>query len=168
MRGLNVGSGGRRFDLPWVNCDRVLSTHPHVCCDGIALPFPDECFEVVVLWHVIEHFGREESDALLRECNRVLKPGGRFIAAVPDIRQLAKRYLVNQMDEALYTTNIYGPWAGHDEDRHKQGWSQQTFLDYVRDAALWASVRVFGGYPQRPEGTDLNLDWWMASVEAIK
>jgi SAM-dependent methyltransferase len=57
---------------------------PHVSavgCPGEALPFANDTFDVVFSHFVLEHL--RDRAATLRESLRVLKPGGRFIAAVP-------------------------------------------------------------------------------------
>jgi predicted SAM-dependent methyltransferase len=57
------------------------------------LPFPDSCVEAIYSSHVLEHFTypRPMLD-LLRECLRVLKPGGRFIVAVPNAELYLRAY----------------------------------------------------------------------------
>ncbi|MFC1674314.1 radical SAM protein [Candidatus Omnitrophota bacterium] len=45
------------------------------------LDFPDICFDLVLLHHVIEHI--EDDRAVLRECFRVLKPEGFLILGIP-------------------------------------------------------------------------------------
>ena len=50
-------------------------------CD--AIPFPDECFDSVVMTEVLEHIQEEHLDVSLREVQRVLKNGGLFIGTVP-------------------------------------------------------------------------------------
>ncbi len=45
-----------------------------------ALPFPRECFDIVVTVGVMEHF--EDADAAAAEIHRVLKPSGRYIALI--------------------------------------------------------------------------------------
>lgn len=47
-----------------------------------ALPFPDESVDVCFSKSVMEHLHNPEK--MLTECYRVLKPGGRIIAMVPD------------------------------------------------------------------------------------
>lgn len=46
------------------------------------LPFPDECFDLVVCDNVLEHL--ESPESTLNEVARVLRPGGRFIAKTPN------------------------------------------------------------------------------------
>jgi SAM-dependent methyltransferase len=57
--------------LPWV-LDKSLPE-----CN-----FPDNHFQLVVLWHVLEHL--PDPLAALREICRILKPGGRLSLAVPN------------------------------------------------------------------------------------
>jgi len=50
--------------------------------DGRHLPFPDESFDVITAWHVIEHVG--DIRQTLTEWRRVLKPGGVMALETPD------------------------------------------------------------------------------------
>jgi SAM-dependent methyltransferase len=45
-----------------------------VTADAAALPFPDESFDLITSFAAFEHF--MEVDKVVRECSRVLKPGG--------------------------------------------------------------------------------------------
>lgn len=46
------------------------------------LNFPDQSFDVVVMWHVLEHVS--DPRPTLAEVSRILRPGGIFLVAVPD------------------------------------------------------------------------------------
>ena len=50
--------------------------------DAMHLPFPSDSFDAVHVERVLMHL--EDPDAALREVCRVLKPGGRLVAAEPD------------------------------------------------------------------------------------
>src|SRR5690349_12550390 len=102
---LNLGSGQRPFEKPWINVDSQSRWEPDVCCDASCLPFEDESAEIVVLHHVLEHFGCGEGRGLVEEAHRVLTPGGRLIVTVPDARRLAQMWLMGKMSDQLYFTN---------------------------------------------------------------
>jgi SAM-dependent methyltransferase len=48
---------------------------------GVALPFQDASFDLVLSFDVLEHI--RDSDAHLAEVSRVLKPGGRYLIQTP-------------------------------------------------------------------------------------
>lgn len=52
-----------------------------VCASALQLPFPDESFEVVSAFDVVEHLDPEAAG--LHQLARVLVPGGRLLLAVP-------------------------------------------------------------------------------------
>jgi len=52
-------------------------------------PFVDEAFDLVVSLEGIEHF--ENQTAFLRECARVLRPGGRLLLTTPNVLHLNAR-----------------------------------------------------------------------------
>jgi SAM-dependent methyltransferase len=90
---LNLGCGVRRHP-DWINVDA------HARVDGILehdlrrpLPFPDNTFKVVYHSHTLEHFDAEQGRRLMRECHRVLAPGGVVRVVVPDLEQIARDYL---------------------------------------------------------------------------
>lgn len=56
------------------------------------LPFPDHEWQGILLHHVFEHLPPETTDALLKECLRVLEPGGVLRIAVPDCGLAAQLY----------------------------------------------------------------------------
>lgn len=57
---------------------------PRICRKAFpACGFPDTCFDVVVMWHSLEHF--LDPVSYLKEAYRVLKPDGLLMAEVPNI-----------------------------------------------------------------------------------
>ena len=55
-----------------------------------ALPFADDSFETLISMEGIEHF--ENQAGFVRECARVLKPGGLMILTTPNVMHLSARF----------------------------------------------------------------------------
>jgi predicted SAM-dependent methyltransferase len=93
MKCLNLGCGSR-YHPAWINVD-FAPEDPAVLSHDLrkGVPFPGEEFDVVYHSHVLEHFSQQGAREFLRECLRVLKPGGTLRVAVPDLELIAKTYL---------------------------------------------------------------------------
>jgi predicted SAM-dependent methyltransferase len=94
---LNVGCGPNIKDS-WVNID----LHPAADLRLDArrrMPFADGSADIVYSEHFLEHLEYPE-DAMnfLRECLRILAPGGRFSVAVPDAERVVRAYVDNDAD----------------------------------------------------------------------
>ncbi|HKQ60901.1 MAG TPA: methyltransferase domain-containing protein [Candidatus Polarisedimenticolaceae bacterium] len=91
-RVLDIGGGRRRgrFRAPtqaqWIVADVSSAGQPHVRADVQALPFRDSAFDAIKITEVLEHV--PDTCAALRECRRVLRPGGRLVATVPFLERL--------------------------------------------------------------------------------
>jgi len=57
-------------------------------------PFPDDTFDAIHSNHVVEHLTVEETGSYLAETQRVLKPGGIFRLAVPDLESKCREYIL--------------------------------------------------------------------------
>jgi SAM-dependent methyltransferase len=92
-RFVNLGCGNR-FHPDWVNADIAPHDPSVMQCDlSQRLPFPDNDFDVVYHSNVLEHIRRADATAFLRECFRVLNPGGILRVAVPDLERICRLYL---------------------------------------------------------------------------
>ena len=78
---LNVGAGYTALGERVVNIDIFDSGTTDVIASGMALPFPDNCADLVILQGVLEHV--EDATSTLAESFRVLKPGGLFYTEMP-------------------------------------------------------------------------------------
>jgi len=164
---INLGSGQRRFDS-WVNVD-IISRQgqvPDVIADGSGLPMKDGSTDCVVLQHVLEHFNLGKADGMLRECHRVLKRGGSLIVTVPDLRRLAQRWLIGQIEDYIFFVNTYGAYQGEEGDIHRWGFNQSSLLQSLEGVADWSKVKHFNR--RVIPGADIASDWWIAGAECVK
>lgn len=90
---VNLGCGSR-FEPSWVNID-IIATGEGVIAHDLSngIPLPDQSCEVVYHSHVLEHIPRESAGEFLRECFRVLQPGGVLRVAIPDLERIARTYI---------------------------------------------------------------------------
>lgn len=121
--------------------------------------------EIIVLHHVLEHFGCGEGAGMLRECYRVLQPGGSLLVFVPDMIALAENWLRGGIGTQIYLTNVYGAFMGDLADRHRWGFTLDSLMAELRVNGRWY-VDKFGW--RDIEGADIARDWWILGVEAIK
>ena len=90
---LDFGCGSKPYESlfknanSYIGIDLEASGHSHqdskvdVFYDGKTIPFPDEHFDAVVCFEVLEHvFNIKE---IIQELNRVLKPNGKLLISVP-------------------------------------------------------------------------------------
>jgi SAM-dependent methyltransferase len=95
------------------------------------LPHPalePDSFDVITMWHALEHV--HTPLPVLREAHRLLAPGGKLVAAVPNIDGLPFRW--------------FGPaWYGLDLPRHLTHFAPQTLQRMAETAGFqMESVRV--------------------------
>jgi predicted SAM-dependent methyltransferase len=92
---VNLGCGAS-YHPEWINLDFVPHSNEVVQCDlRKNLPFADGVCSAVYHSHVLEHFRRNQGELFIRECFRVLSPGGVIRVVVPDLETIARLYLEN-------------------------------------------------------------------------
>lgn len=90
---LDFGCGSKPYKHLFDGCDSYIgldtqnSGHNHqkskvdVYFDGVKIPFPDDTFDAVVSFQVLEHLA--DSKFMLSEIHRVLKKSGRLLITAP-------------------------------------------------------------------------------------
>ncbi len=117
------------------------------------LPWADGTFQVVYSSHVLEHLHHADLVPLLRECRRVLEPGGVARMLVPDLRAIILEYMGQ--------TRV--PWDGPPPP-------SPTAADRVNTLMLLRSVeRPRGGLMYRVYSAfaDLHSHKWMYDGESL-
>lgn len=118
---LNVGCG-RRFHAAWVNLDFAPADRSILQYDARErLPFEDASFAAVYHSHLLEHLSRDAGRAFMRQCFRVLRPGGILRVAIPDLESIARLYLEN-LDRAA---------AGDRDAARRYDWIVLELLDQM-------------------------------------
>ena len=92
-RKLQLGAADKPL-AGWLNTDlHDYGRHDLVYLDARRrFPLPDASFDVVYSEHMIEHLTYAEGQRCLRECLRVLRPGGTIRIATPSLERLAQLY----------------------------------------------------------------------------
>jgi predicted SAM-dependent methyltransferase len=158
---LEIGSGPR---LPgWITLDRNFGAHvQHDLLDP--LPFPDGSVDEIYSSHVLEHFQYPHPMiAIVRECHRVLKPGGTLRVAVPDASIFVRAYCGDgAFDVSRYCAEPVGlsfrsrmdilnfiAYLGGD---HKHLFDAENLVEVLAEAGFGdARTRSFDAAIDRPE-----------------
>lgn len=155
------GEGWVRLDLVW-KCDVYWDL-------SRGLPFPDNSVKLVYSSHFFEHLTHNQGQKMLKECLRVLAPGGSISVCVPNARPYLDAYCSGGgMDKETFIT-----W--------KPAWNDTTSIDYVNYTAymdgdhqymfdeenLLAVLTKAGFRNVRSRGLDVSLDREDRDYESI-
>lgn len=149
----------------WLNVDIRPSLSDVAYLDATkTFPLPSDSFDCVFSEHMIEHINLEQGVHMLRECNRVLKPGGRIRLVTPDIALLqnllmdpgradhaayiefSRRYFTNPIvfNEVVVVNNFFRDWG------HQFIYNEATLGGLLQMAGFRDIVRVQVGVSQDP------------------
>jgi predicted SAM-dependent methyltransferase len=176
---LNLGCGEYVLS-DWENWDADLAVavrHPSVGHVPVPpIPLDDDSVEEIYCGHLLEHFEPAEADDLLRECRRVLVPGGRLGVVVPDTRRVLEHYL--RQDGTVVEVPARVDWHLNDLDavnavflystlqksRHRWSYDRATLCHTLERAGfrLGSSIDPFHD-PRHSCGA-----WWNLGQDAFK
>ena len=109
IKKLHIGCGDHPLD-GWVNCDLNPCRSDILRMDATwPFPFGDGEFDRVFSEHMIEHVPHSGGLAMLAECRRVLKPGGRVRISCPDRAFI--EHLVGPPEKLTADEWRYAEWA---------------------------------------------------------
>jgi hypothetical protein len=124
-------------------------------------PMLDDFADELLAAHVIEHFYGWQTQSVLAEWKRLLKPGGKLILELPNI-EAAARNLLTGMRPQMWEFAFYGDHSHKDEFMcHRTGFTPASITKAVQDAGF-RDVQIL---PPMTHGPRPNRDM---RVEAIK
>ena len=151
----------------WTNVDTQARWNPDVVANGSSMPmFADGSAEMIVSHHNYEHYGLGEAEPMVKECFRILRPGGSLIVTTPNLRALTQRWITRQIDDYTFCVNLYGAYMTSEDDRHRWLYTPETLRESLGKCAAWSKLLLFDW--RTIEGADIAKDWWICGVEAVK
>jgi len=102
---------------------------PVFCGEIFDAGYPENSFDVVTMWHVLEHL--TDPKRYLREIHRILKPSGLLVIAVPNVND----YIM----QAAYRLGKRRPlklFSKDDREIHLYHFSDKTLRNYLRNTGF--------------------------------
>jgi predicted SAM-dependent methyltransferase len=90
--------------------------------------------------HVVEHMPLDDGLALMKECHRILKPGGVVTVIVPDAKIISLAYLAGQVDN--WSLNDLYVYSYCQESPHRWFYDHRTLNQLVMDAGFVGPRRL--------------------------
>jgi ubiquinone/menaquinone biosynthesis C-methylase UbiE len=139
---LNLGAGDD-YREGFVNIDMRDDCGADLVCDARTLPYPDNSVEEILALDFLEHFSKFQTDALLAEWHRVLRPGGTLSVKMPNLHVLAVQLAYwhehpsPQLDDlinCIYGGHRWGPDGAW--DTHHTGFTPTTIALVLQKAGF--------------------------------
>ena len=139
--------GGKQAAPGWEILDALPAPYVDHLGDARDLTrFADDTFTAIYASHVLEHFDyKDKLPATLKEWLRVLQPGGKLYASVPDLDTLARLLLMKDRysvpDRYMFMRMIFG---GHTDeyDYHYVGLNADFLGSFLLEAGFTRVRRV--------------------------
>jgi predicted SAM-dependent methyltransferase len=146
---LNVGSGG-------VNIPGFTNIDIENGIEMSKLPYPDNSVDTIYASHVLEHVPHRQCGPTLKEWNRVLKPGGTLMVAVPTL-ELIDRAMQNP-NTPRYMRDDW-TFGGHvtQHDVHHQHFTRVK-LEMVLKQAGFRGMRSFEPFVNDCSRAEVSLN----------
>lgn len=151
---LNLGCGPNQLE-GWLNTDRDPPSGGTYLDAAHPFGLPNESFQYVFSEHMIEHLPVPTAAQMLRECRRVLRPGGTLRIATPDLERVCS---LVRPDRSL---------VADDYSR----WSIRTFVPGAPESLpAFAINQMFRGWGHRFLYDYASLEWQLrdAGFESIR
>lgn len=140
---INLGCGG--IKLPgFINIDSNSDFYPDLVIDDYKdlSYFKDSSVDFIYICHTLSNLSMEDSKESLKECYRILKPGGILDVIVPDFDKISRTYLSGFEDIGVAERWILS--GGH----RKQLFTESKLISLLEDVG-YSRIQPFdlNGYP---------------------
>jgi predicted SAM-dependent methyltransferase len=115
------------------------------------IPMPDNSAQYIYSSHFLEHLDRQYGRYLLKECWRVLSPGGTVRIAVPDLEHAWRMYLAGEKERMLHDYFFIDGATGFSQ--HRYLYDYEMLAGIFNEIGFVHSVRA-----QFRQGTVPDLD----------
>jgi len=157
---LNLGCGDVRPPSPWINVDNLADVlddrtygfeiildrlkgednYFHMDMRKRDWPWPDNSVDGIASHHCFEHFDAVDLQEVLKECYRILKPGGVLRCSVPDASYFRQ---VHTEDNHANAVRLFGEPILHPEYATMMGWALFLYQDHRQvftEDSLWCTL----------------------------
>ncbi|MBE2189377.1 MAG: glycosyltransferase [Desulfobulbaceae bacterium] len=152
---LNLGCG-RDVREGFLNIDLYSENENVVSMDIRNLELPDSCAEFILASDVLEHFSHRETDAVLKEWARVLKPGGKIEIRCPNLRLQMNAYQRGDWDADVASYMVFGGQT-NPGDYHCVAFDEKSISKHLEKAELKVESITLQDYPQSKGLINLNM-----------
>lgn len=141
---LNLGAGHLSL-VQYLNVDTRALDGIDLVADVRSLPFERDSVAEIYSSHVLEHFPAEElGKVLMPYWVSLLRPGGEFVAVVPDMETMIAEYAAGRMEFEELREVMYGSQE-YEGNFHFNGFSQASIRTLFEEAGLTeVQVRASG------------------------
>lgn len=91
---LNIGCGSNTH-ADWLNADLFRSKNVKKVNIKKPLPFKSNSVDIIYHSHLLEHIEKTKAKKFIKECYRILRPGGMMRVVVPDLEKICREYIKN-------------------------------------------------------------------------
>lgn len=152
---LNLGCGND-FRSGFINID-LFSENPEVVFMDIRnLEFNDNSVDYILANDVLEHFSHRETNKLLNEWSRILKPGGEIEIRCPNLKLQIQAYLRGDWNADIASYMIFGGQT-NPGDYHCIGFDENSIKNHLAAAGFEVTYYEEQDYPQENGYINLNM-----------
>jgi len=172
---LNCGCGGYHL-IGWVNID----ANPKVAADRHLelppIPYDDGSVTEIFAGHMLEHLTRNDAAEFLRECYRVLEPGGKLCLVTPDTHEIMRRWIEGDLGLMQFPHNVWWKidnletinrlflYSSVQDSPHLWAWDADT-LTTVMTIAGFEGLHEIDRYDDTRLGSGA---WYQVGIEGVK